>query len=507
MKKVSLFVLFIGLMLLCASCGGKNESFLLGSEEQLNNIQTTIPLNSEQQQLNAYAAICSQISSEEQRLAQLITQAEDKLKNTQEDDVADTYVLEALSSSLSEARDYSNYAPVSTESGNVNISSEVTVADEAYNHLTQLNKTLEDAIKNVDDSISKMEKRKQEQMESLVWPGKTFTWEFTDSDGYVIEIKMRFGSWIKASDTENLQLAWQKVGGKGDAPDISSFIQNNYKFRADHAVMTFATLEYTNKTKGYDFSEQYPYECSALACLPELPRNGKLERWQGYLYFSNGCKQMNTGNSSYPTALMKKNHWGPITVAFAIANVFGPNYDEMGNPALDDVYFATAGDAIRIPAIWKATTPISLSESDYDLPRGFNCAKWDFLWAGLVDAGWAMKAGEDGKEILVLRYDAGAEYNYDRGGNSEMSVNLSYLYTNFQGDIVVASDSKENQGYLTVKVYGDEKLLWQSEKITGTSRDIHFDIDVTDVRKLKIESVTDENNPGPSVAIINDVIS
>ena len=56
------------------------------------------------------------------------------------------------------------------------------------------------------------------------------------------------------------------------------------------------------------------------------------------------------------------------------------------------------------------------------------------------------------------------------------------------------------------KVSGDDKVLYESEAITASSDLIHFRIDVTGVHQLVIESVTDESNTGPSVAIVNNAV-
>lgn len=52
---------------------------------------------------------------------------------------------------------------------------------------------------------------------------------------------------------------------------------------------------------------------------------------------------------------MKKNHWGPITIAIAVDEVFLPKYDETGAPALDDVYFKVNTTKITIPQYGKTT--------------------------------------------------------------------------------------------------------------------------------------------------------
>lgn len=52
---------------------------------------------------------------------------------------------------------------------------------------------------------------------------------------------------------------------------------------------------------------------------------------------------------------MKKNHWGPITIAIAVDEVFLPKYDETDAPALDDVYFKVNTTKITIPQYGKTT--------------------------------------------------------------------------------------------------------------------------------------------------------
>lgn len=501
MKKIVFPILLAGLVLLCTACGSKSAApATLSPEEEL---------------LNSYNSVCSDLSYEQDYLAELISEADEKLKNTSEKDVADTAVLESLSKILLEAMDYKNYSIKTFELGDDKIQSEMTEVEEAYDALSKIVNNLEGATSAVEESIQEKIRIEEEKKASLIWPGKAYTWEVKDGNGYVVEVTVKMGSWIKASDTDSLNKAWKKAGGEGDAPDASEFNSGewaNYDFfRNDSSVMTFATLELSNKTTGYDFTEEYPYEIwiSNFTNL-SFPKDSKLGTWQGKIYFGSGPSDMQRGNGSISSAVMKKNHWGPVTIAFAVANVFGPNYDTNGNPDLDDVAFGLGGNSVKIPSIWKTVEPISLYESDYSEKNWLASANgridlW-FVNGAVTENGWEPQ--EDGEKNLVLiyrRYLYGSKIT--NAGNSDITTNLSKLYSSFEGDIVVVSDCRDNSNSVKIKIYGDDTLLWESDNITGNSADIHFNVNVSDIQTLKIESVTDENNPGPSVAIINDVIS
>ena len=266
MKKLIMTILVMGFMLLFTACGSKSAS--------------TVTLSPEEELLNNYNTACSELSSEQDYLADLIFQADEELKNTSEKDVADSAVLDDLSNSLLEAMEYKNYSIKTFELGDEKIQPEMTAVEEEYNNLSQIIKSLEDAIYAVDENIQELIRIEDEKKAALLWPGKTYTWETKDANGYVVEVKMKMGSWIKASDTESLNKAWQKAGGEGDAPDASLFNSGKWSkfdyFRSDSTAMTFATLELTNKTEGYNFTEDFPYEIWVSNCTSlSFPKDSK----------------------------------------------------------------------------------------------------------------------------------------------------------------------------------------------------------------------------------------
>lgn len=507
-KHNSLWILGVVSVLIIVVIGG---IFLLKKGEQRGDAaQTAVATtaNPEDQLFEEYRTACNDIKSETEEKESLLLEAENLIADTSGNMVTDTAVLSNLAATVQDVREQGSYQPEELNKGSEQINEELIRIQQARSDNENAIRILQEGIERVQGSISERQQIIEEEKNKKLWPGTTYTVETKDANGYVVEVKMKFGSWIKASDKENLNKAWQKAGGEGEAPDVSTFKLNNYTFKDNSAVMTFATLEYTNKTEGYDFSEQYPYACNATYCTRlDIPSNSNLGGWQGKIYFSNGPSDMNRSGFSFSTVSMKKNHWGPVTIAFAVENVFTPNFDSNGNPAIDEVTFSFGGNSIRIPSIWKTVTPIGIAESDSFIPWHYDEVGWELRPGGITDAGWAedWNKSENGYSLVLERYRYSAHYN--KGGNSEMSINLSQLYTDFQGDITVSAESKDNQGILKVQIYGDGALLWESKDITGQSEDVHFDVDVTDVRKLEIKAVTDEADPGPSVAIINDIIS
>ncbi len=488
----------------------QSESFLKDDIQAVNaNIEEL--KKQDEAQLGEYKQACANLATEEKHLQQWTAQAESCLRRTHENDVTDVSLLTNLSDLLTEAKTYTKYTVISFEAGDDKIASEIASVEELQKYLLEFNQSFEKANNAVDSDVNEKKAAEAEKRREAAWPGTTYTVEWKDSNGYVIETKVKFGSWIKASDKNNLNLAWERAGGKGNAPDVSSISAGGYTFRDDNAVMTFVSFEFTNKTEGYDFSEQYPYPLFAKPVGLYRPSDSKLNTISGEIYFSNGPYNFYNG---LPQTEMKSNHWGPVVMSFVIANVFNPNFDENGDPDLDRIRFYIADDNtyIKIPSLWKMPEPVSIEETDYYTPMSLlDKVSWSLENGKPTDTGWiededspkSLVLWMDRYEYIIFPHEKEDEIHYDRGGNSYVNINLSKQYVSFQGDITIPRESRENTGNLKVKVYGDGKLLWDSGDISGQSKDIHFNIDVSDVWQLKIESITDEKKPGPSVAIVN----
>lgn len=334
-----------------SGCGG-GGSTAIGDTPSTENMATENTATENAPTENEYDTLYSELLSEESYLDQLIAEAEDKLNNTPESSVADASVLASLSDMIETASEYEKY-PVPSGDGEKG-DAELTNLRAAYDTVREIEESLSTAIGDVDESVAEMERIEEEKADALVWPGTTYTYETTDANGFTVEVKLRFGSWIRANDKENLNRSWKKAGGKGDAPDISTFTINRYKFRDDTSAMAFATMEVTNKTDGYDFTEEYPYTPFLYIDMGKKLPYGTTLAILGKIYYSSSVGIL--AGSASPK--MTSNHWGPVMIAFAAGNVFGPKYDENGDPDLDKldirVSFTTSySEAITMPAMWK----------------------------------------------------------------------------------------------------------------------------------------------------------
>jgi len=337
------------------------------------------------------------------------------------------------------------------------------------------------------------------------WYQAEYTSEIKSSDGYTVEGKMKIGSWIKASDSQKVNEIWKQAGGEGEAPDIKDY--NYYKdseaFRSDKAAIAFATVEYTNTTSGYDFSESFPFKLSDKVSLV-----GKSTvSHNTIVYFSNRP----VSDEKYYNITMKKNHWGPVVVGIVATNVFGPNYDANGNEDLDKIEIVFGKSSFKIPISWKeSVTKKTLADLEVQTnPLAVDTGAWHSKKGVVINNHWVQD--DNGEESYELWRWGNTEQMlgggvFDKSGNDKMYAKLNKAYNAFEGDIVVSEQGLSETGTTIIKVSGDDKVLYESEAITASSDLIHFRIDVTGVHQLVIESVTDESNTGPSVAIVNNAV-
>jgi len=81
---------------------------------------------------------------------------------------------------------------------------------------------------------------------------------------------------------------------------------------------------------------------------------------------------------------------------------------------------------------------------------------------------------------------------YDQCIKAFMDGSKTYIinrsYTNFTGVIALASNSIKDSYYAVINVYGDNQLLFSSQKFYKGTRPQNFDINITGIDELKIES-------------------
>jgi len=88
---------------------------------------------------------------------------------------------------------------------------------------------------------------------------KIYTYDYTDSKGYKVEVILKLGDWLKGSNSDLLNSIWIQSGGKSNFPTITSVdrgtYEGNVKFGMQSAVFAIGTISFSNVTgNGFDMS-------------------------------------------------------------------------------------------------------------------------------------------------------------------------------------------------------------------------------------------------------------
>jgi len=174
--------------------------------------------------------------------------------------------------------------------------------------------------------------------------GNVYTSTWTDRNGHKIQATLKIGSWIKGSDDETLNKAWEIAGGTSGFPSISKVGYRDFNMQT--AVFAVGTVSVRNITPGYDITGQssqriyigkakntnydsYHFTGDDLGCFVYGRQAGGSVSWE-------------EGTNAWVTPVMTQNSWGPVPVFFGVERVHMPKYPD-GNPGLDEYKFAFWG--------------------------------------------------------------------------------------------------------------------------------------------------------------------
>ena len=73
------------------------------------------------------------------------------------------------------------------------------------------------------------------------------------------------------------------------------------------------------------------------------------------------------------------------------------------------------------------------------------------------------------------------------GNEHSITFLLNSQYTRFTGTAALSWDYRDNQHHYYIRIFGDDRELFTSSRITGGTLPIAFDVNVTDVTQLRIE--------------------
>ena len=272
-----------------------------------------------------------------------IERANATLESVTESDVADPGLL-------SELRDISQNAALAADASLPTMESEPEMIWDQVQTIIEQTDTFWNFISEIDDTILAIQNSQQElidiQRREAVSAKQAYVGTSTTVNGYKAEFTIALTHWIKASDAESLQLAWEVVGGTGSVPSISQFqTLPNDGFTEANAAIAFGNISFKNTTEGFDFSESNPVTFQVNFRIDTDVIYKTFSSPKLYVKYSNSTRIFKF-TSEYPNISpeMKSNTWGPVPFMIICPNAFTPDYPD-GISILDNfkIYFNYGG--------------------------------------------------------------------------------------------------------------------------------------------------------------------
>lgn len=327
MKRILGLIMLTGALALLIACGstGTAHAPTYGSPQE-------DPLSAAE---SAYSYAVADFTAAQADLLEIIPDAEATLENVTESDVANPGLLNELRNILQNADTAMGESVPAMESD----AEKIQIQAEAIREKTN---TIRNLIYEIDDAILAIQNSQQELIEiqrmERVSAEVAYVGTAQTINGYKAEYTISLTHWIRASDTESLQLAWEGVGGTDSVPSISQFHKyTNDGFTEASAVIAFGNMSFKNITEGFDITADNPVSFVVNVSIenkfhptlqPQLyvkyASSSNTFRWAGY-------------GGVYPniSPLMTSNAWGPVPFMIVLPNAFTPN-DPNGVPQLDN---------------------------------------------------------------------------------------------------------------------------------------------------------------------------
>lgn len=333
-KNTALFLVGV-MMFSLSSCGSSGESTPAQAPPA-----SVDPMIAAEEQFNS--ALRS-LSDAQSWLLELIPEAEAVLESVATEDVGDPQVIEELNSILGEAKAAQGFVAPEMGSGIEKVREQAQAIQEQANNAFTLCDSLDSAMSYVAASQQSL---KDQKLRDSVAAKEVYTGKTSTANGYEAEYKVSVTGWIKASDSDSLQLAWEGVAKEGDVmPSLSQFHNTtNDGFTEANAAVAFGQISFRNITQGFDITEESPVTFG-LALSTSF---GKYSTNTPKIYFnySNGPKTYSFNDYPAMSPLMKSNAWGPVVFMIVCPNVITPN-DPTGDALNDfELYFNNSGVGI-----------------------------------------------------------------------------------------------------------------------------------------------------------------
>lgn len=311
-----------------------------------------------------FNATANDIKQLQNNLANEIVSGQNLLANTNAKDLADQTLLEQLRGVIDSEKQYSVDVPKiasDTDAINRQVKNLATTKVELQKHYDALHKSV-DAINESKQKLqNQIAAEKEKKIQEAITPKDIHSITVIDNNGNKEKITVKISSWIKGSETNMLQRAWNNVGGEGEMPlnedSYSGAGLTGIKFSGKNGAFVFGTVSIQNMTPDFpakDFGNGDSRASLSLR-IPNGDPNKFFTDWRdpGFEGFGNivqarqygdehGGKKVDKGlvGGAEPLvrADMTSNNWGPVPFAIGIDTVFSPK-NPNGNPKMDDIYF------------------------------------------------------------------------------------------------------------------------------------------------------------------------
>lgn len=333
-KRVIYIAIFACCFVPLIACGGVDVTY-----EPPQNSQENLLLTAE----GAYNDAAADFTAAQNELLEGIEKANITLESVSELDVADPALL-------SELRGISQNAALAADISLPTMESEPEMIWDQVQSITEQTDMIRDFIYEIDSAILTIQSSQQElikiQRMEAVSAKQAYVGTSTTVNGYKAEFTIALTHWIKASDAESLQLAWEGVGGTGSVPSISQFqTLPNDGFTEANAAIAFGNISFKNTTEGFDFSESNPVTFQVNFRIDTDVIYKTFSSPKLYVKYSNSTRIFKF-TSEYPNISpeMKSNTWGPVPFMIICPNAFTPDYPD-GISILDNfkIYFNYGG--------------------------------------------------------------------------------------------------------------------------------------------------------------------
>lgn len=288
-----------------------------------------------------FNTIADQINQIQSDIATKAELSKTLLSQTTAADLTDPTLLDALKNAADSAQNYTVDIPT-VASGISSINQQIVDLTNIKNEFQQRSDALNSAYSAVEkskqDLADKIKAEKEAKLRAAISPNATYTTIVTDGKGNKQKITITIGSWIKGSETDYLEKAWQIVGGTGLMPLNGSSSGEGLGFDPKVSTYVFGTITITNLTPDFK-ADNFANGQSWVYLTPygnEFRQLGVAV--QGRQYSTGSICDMVSGSNPLVCASMSSNNWGPAPFVIALSSVFSPNYPE-GNPDLDKVVF------------------------------------------------------------------------------------------------------------------------------------------------------------------------